>query len=176
MMKTTEEKDAPAVENTAGVSVPDTDATVFDAENTKPPQRRGRGRPKGSTTGAKKEATKAPPKKRAESTKLDTEKLGKQIVGLHMLVAQVTGLPEAVISESEGKVLAESLDAFCAEYGLALTGKTGAAVQMFGAAAMIYAPRVMAVKFRAAKERQAAQAIQQADNQSASFDSGGANG
>lgn len=88
-----------------------------------------------------------------KNNKGDSKTLAKSLVGIHQLAAMVTGIPEAQLSEPEGEALAEAVIAVCEEYGLNIDGKTGAAMQLFGACAMIYGPRVFAFKVRIAQEQ-----------------------
>ena len=124
-------------------SVPDDSAQV--SPDTAPPAKRGRGRPAGSgaKTGAK------PGPKSSAKAKADVSRIGKQIMGIHMLAASFTGLPELVISQQEGEMLADAVVNVAEEYGLSFSGKTGAAVQLFAAVAMVYAPRAIAISRRA---------------------------
>lgn len=96
------------------------------------------------------------PKPRAKKNEADAINLGNQLVGVHQMIAMVTGLPEIAIHEKEGEALAKGLLAISEEYGLALDGKTGASLQLFAAMAMIYAPRVYAVTRRFKAEKQIA--------------------
>lgn len=93
--------------------------------------------------------------------------IGNQLVGIHQLVAMFTGTPEMQISPEEGKALGEAVVGVCNEYGLSVDGKTGAAIQLFAACAMIYAPRVMAVRYRYAQENLARQ--QEANNNATTY-------
>lgn len=111
------------------------------------PAPKRRGRPAGSN--AKK--TGETPRKTASRKSDDVAAMARQICGLHQMASMVTGLPELVISEQEGFMLAKGVDAMAEEYGLALSGKTGAAIQLFGAAALVYLPRMLLIKARAAK-------------------------
>lgn len=115
--------------------------------STDEPVRRKRGRPKGSSNGT----TSAPRKSQSRKDE-DVLSFAKQIEGIHVMIAMVTGLPEMVISEAEAVMLSKGLNAVSEEYGLSLDGKTGAAIQLFGAAAIVYGPRAMAI---AAKKRKA---------------------
>lgn len=92
------------------------------------------------------------PKKVAIS---DAEKtaLGKQIIGLHMIAAMTFGIPELVIQEPEGELLASAIVNVAEEYGLSLGGKTGAAIQLAGTAAMIYLPRWFKMQERVKQQR-----------------------
>lgn len=112
---------------------------------------RKRGRPKGSSTG-KSSAEKSPGRKAQ-----DTAALAHQIKGLHSLAAMATGLQIMQISDQEAAMLASGVNAVCEEYGFALTGKTGAALQLFAAAAMVYAPRIMYLQAEKAKQKAAEQ-------------------
>lgn len=120
-----------------------------------PVRRRGPGRPRkdGTSSAPVSPATPIPagsdkprgkpgrkPKKVAISEAEKTA-LGKQIVGLHMIAAMTFGIPELVIQEPEGELLASAIVNVAEEYGLSLGGKTGAAIQLAGTAAMIYLPR-----------------------------------
>jgi hypothetical protein len=97
------------------------------------------GRPAGKTKGA------------------DPIALGNQLVGIHQLISMFTGTPEMQISPEEGKALGEAVVGVCNEYGLSVDGKAGAAIQLFAACAMIYAPRVMMIRMRYAQEALARQ-------------------
>lgn len=123
---------------------------------TEPKRRRGRP-PKdaGATTGERKEG----PKKTASRKAEDTDALAHQLVGLHQFAALATGLQELVISEKEGQMLAKGVNAVADEYGLSLSGKTGAALQLIAAAAMIYVPRGLMIKARVEKARREAEIV-----------------
>lgn len=102
----------------------------------------------------------ARPRKTAKGKATDVGALAQQLVGVHQLVAMVAGIPEAQIAPQEGEHLAKAIVAVCDEYGLSVTGKTGAALQLFAAAAMIYGPRVWAFNVRVKTERENAAAAQ----------------
>lgn len=84
----------------------------------------------------------------------DAEKtaLGKQLVGLHIIASMAFGIPELVIQENEGELLASAIVNVAEEYGLSMGGKTGAAIQLVGTAAMIYLPRYFAMQKRVTKK------------------------
>lgn len=126
-------------------------------QETTPPLKRGPGRPKGSGTkappGVQAErvgASKAPPEKPGKrGAKMSAEAvstLAKQIQGMHAMAAMMTGIPILAISVEESQLLAGGISAVAEEYGLELDGKTGAALQLFGAAAMVYAPRILQIQ------------------------------
>lgn len=121
-----------------------------------PPKKRGRGRPATGTN-----PRKSRPKKRPQASNIDSAKLGRQLVGIHLMCAQMTGIHEAQISESEGIALAESIVKICDEYGLAISGKTGATIQLLGTLAVVYVPRVISFEMRkGAAQKQAQQSTE----------------
>lgn len=112
-------------------------------ENTTPPtpqKRRGRGRPAGSTN--KRKAT------TARGQKAELEKLGRQAVGAHMMIAGLTGMPELQITEAEGVALAEVLMSGAEEFGFEISGKAGFVIQALATVAMIYGPRLIMIQRR----------------------------
>lgn len=122
-----------------------------------PPVKRGPGRPKGSGTkappgitaekpGAQKPAQDKPGKRGAKMSAEALGTLAKQIQGMHAMAAMMTGIPILAITPEESALLAGGISAVAEEYGLALDGKTGAALQLFGAAAMVYAPRILQIQ------------------------------
>lgn len=144
-----------------------------------PEAKRKPGRPKGSGAGGK--ATeelltnavgggdasqgtgRKPGRPSGKSKATDPAALGKQLVGVHQLAAMFTSTPELQLSPEEAQGLADAVVAVCNEYGLSVDGKTGASIQLFAACAMIYAPRVMAIRFRLAQERANNASIRTAD-------------
>lgn len=89
--------------------------------------------------------------KQRKKTTYDLGLLTNQLVGIHMMAYQMTGIPELQIAPQEGAALASAVIAVAEQYDLSIDGKTGAAIQLLATAAMIYAPRVMSVKKRAAE-------------------------
>lgn len=130
-------------------------ATESPAVEEAAPKKRGRGRPpKNPGERAAESTTASGPKRRAKSASgFDRAALARQLVGIHQVAAMVSGIPEVVISEPEGDALAGGVIAVCEEYGLSLGGKTGAAIQLAAAAAMIYGPRLFAINQRLRAER-----------------------
>lgn len=146
------------VDDSGFLATPPGDSTpqTEQVEST-PPKKRGPGRPrKDGTSGAPAKETPgaakaAPNKPQKRGEKMSAEKrgiLGKQLVGLHVMASHMTGLPELQITPQEGDILADGIAAVAEEYGLSLDGKTGAALSLLGACAMIYAPRFFAVQSR----------------------------
>lgn len=91
---------------------------------------------------------------------IDHDTLAKQLQGVHVMVAMITQSPEMQLSDPESIELAKAITAVCAEYNLSLSGKTGAMIQLLGAGAMVYLPRIMAIKQRKAKEQAEREVVQ----------------
>ena len=132
-----------------------------------PPKKR-RGRPpknpipETGIPGEEKKPTEKP-KRRGKFDAESTARLAKQLQGIHMMAAQVTQLGELMISDQESAMLADALVNISAEYGLELSGKTGATIQLLGTAAMIYLPRfhVISQKVKTAKaNRESSQVLE----------------
>jgi hypothetical protein len=117
-------------------------------------RKRGRGRPpsepKLDTVGVDGEAI---PKARKKSKPADEKKLAKQLQGIHMIFSAMSGFSELQISDAEADALAIAIQNTADEYDLSLSGKTGALIQLLGAAAMIYIPRAVVInaKIKAAR-------------------------
>jgi len=92
------------------------------------------------------------PSKDSAKTSMDPGKLGAQLVGIHQLLAMFTQTPELQLSPEQGQALGAAVVNVCNEYDLNISGKTGAMVQLLATSAMIYAPMLMAVRFRYAQE------------------------
>lgn len=143
------------------VDIPVTEVPEIEAAETEAPEpkKRGPGRPRGSTnkTASKTASGRGPgrPRKTANKKAADIGDLAKQLVGIHQLIAMATGFPEVQIHEDEGMMLAQGFTAVADEYGLALSGKTGAAIQLFGACAMVYVPRAMMIRKKIDAQRAA---------------------
>ena len=89
----------------------------------------------------------------------DISTIGKQVTGLHKLMAMATGIPELAISDEEGSMLGTAIAAVAQEYDLALDGKTGALLQLAAACGMIYVPRFIHLKNRVAANRAKQEAL-----------------
>lgn len=133
-------------------------------EESEPPKKRGRGRPPKNKenieaekieAGGKSASASKPTKKKQTFDAAAISMMGKQLVGIHIIVSQVTGLPELQISDPEGQALAQSIVNVAEQYNLSIDGKTGAALQLLLTAAMVYGPRAIAVNKRAKAARQA---------------------
>jgi hypothetical protein len=127
--------------------------------------RRGRGRPFGSRTSVppltetpvgSEAAGDAPqdaaPKTRRRKSTVDASALAKQLRGIHSLAAKLLPIPGPngtkllELDDTEATQLAEAVAAVAKEYDLELSGKTGAAIQLLGVAAMIYGPRIYVIQ------------------------------
>lgn len=97
---------------------------------------------------------------RKKAQPIDHDTLAKQLQGVHVMVAMITQSPEMQLSDPESIELAKAISGVCAEYNLSLNGKTGALIQLIGAGAMVYLPRIMAIKQRKAQEKAARETVQ----------------
>lgn len=99
-------------------------------------------------------ATKKTSRAKKSSPAYDEEakgKLAKNLQGLHIMGAMLLQFPELALGDQEAEMLADGIVKVSNEYGLELSGKTGAAIQLLGACAMIYWPRLIALKKRQAQ-------------------------
>lgn len=85
---------------------------------------------------------------RKSYTQADMGQMAKQLQGLHLMAATLTQLGELQISDGEAVALAGAIVNISEQYELSIDGKTGALIQLVGTAAMIYAPRFLAVNQR----------------------------
>lgn len=144
-MQTEENKPA---EIPAETTVIQNDAPPADAQ----PKKRGRPRKDATVTqeniqNGTQAAAKPTRQKKGKSAE-EIANLGKQLVGIHQMAAMLTGFPELAIGEPEGQMLANGIIGIAEQYDLSIDGKTGAALQLFAAAAMVYAPRAIAINAR----------------------------
>jgi hypothetical protein len=147
-----EEENIESVETTT----PENESVIEETVEQTPPKKR-RGRPPLSETkiGADTKTTgaKTGPKKRAVYGDQAAKSLSKQLMGLHIMAMHITGAPEMQIGENEADMLANAVINVAQEYNLSLSGKTGAAIQLFGVAAMVYLPRIQAINNRKRSEK-----------------------
>lgn len=158
------EKKAPAIDNTGSGDI--------ETDTVKPKPKRGRPsnaeraltdsleKETPGNAGATENVGNKPGRKPGKKSTPSGEALGKQLVGIHALAAMMLQLPEVQITEQEGVALGTAVVAVCEEYNLSVTGKTGAAIQLLAAAAMIYAPRAFMIKARLDAARAAHEASQ----------------
>lgn len=149
---------ATTLETDASKEAPITPAPV---ETTPPEIRRGPGRPRKDAPTSPSDAASAAaprkpgrPRKSASLSSDDVLSLAKQVQGMHQLAALASGIPELIVDENEAVLLSGAIAKVSEEYGLSLTGKTGAMLQLLAAAGMIYAPRLVAVAKRVKAQKQ----------------------
>lgn len=133
------QRDAARRERERAGGATDKKPTVTDSPDSPRPTRRGGAKPKAPII------DKAP--------ELIVAEMAKQIQGLHLIGAMASGIPEIALNEQESATLAAGIYGVSKEYNLAIDGKTGAALQLFGAAAMVYVPHYLAFSKRIAHER-----------------------
>ncbi len=90
-----------------------------------------------------------PKERKRRKKQIGFESMAKQIQGLHGFIAMSTGISELTLSEDESKLLAEAAVNFANEFDLIINPKVTASLQLFGACAMIYGPRLLMLKKRA---------------------------
>lgn len=164
MAKKTDNVENPVIEETTAETV---EIPAETADVTAPTKRK-RGRPSkaehaasaadkvgaspvSSAPRGRKPGRKARPEFSAEARVI----LAAQIEGLHKISAMATGIPELMLSRDESVMLADAMANVAQEYGLSLSGKTGALLQFAGVAAFLYAPRFFAVNDRVRKAKAA---------------------
>jgi hypothetical protein len=123
-----------------------------------PPKKRGRkpnalnAEPAASVTLEGTQAKRGPGRPAGASKKkaapIDPVGLSQQVMGVHLMIAQLTGIPEFAINEMEASMLGASIAAVCDEYDLSLNGKTGVFIQLLATASIIYIPRVPKIRER----------------------------
>lgn len=134
----------------------DASKTVEDQQPANP-VRRGRGRPPKDANAAgaapKKESVSGSNSKAKKSAKSIGGVSGEQLMGIHQMLYVFTGqqYPEIQLASPEAQMLADSINGVCEQYDLSIDGKTGAFLQLAGTAAMIYAPRYLAIRARMAQ-------------------------
>lgn len=149
------ETSAPEIVADAGISAPRKRGRPPGSKNRKPGEP---GALPETPLGAAPPAS-APRGRPRKVAQIDSTLLARQIQGLHLVAARATGLPELELQETESMLLAEAIASVSREYGLALDGKTGAVLQLLGACAIIYMPRLAHVTARRKAARAQSEAI-----------------
>ncbi len=128
----------------AGFTGGKTTEDVTDHSNTAAPENRAK-------RGRKKKTREADPESIAD--------LSNTILGFHQLAYMATGLEDVLITEKQAGMLATSMDNVSREFGIALSGKTGAIIGMLATCAMIYVPKALTIsmKINAMKKAKATQ-------------------
>lgn len=150
-------------ENTNGVESPE-----IKTGGTPPPSatapKRGPGRPRkdqssanGSALGETPVNSDAPkrgrPKK--ERVELDRDAVARQLLGSHMMIASMLGLPELIISEKEAQQEAEAICEFSREYDFEPDPKMMASINLIATFGLIYVPRVVKIAARVKRAKAA---------------------
>lgn len=131
--------------NIAG-EIRDPDPGPDNINVTEPAPKRKRGRPAKNASAVPPAENLSPDEKPARirrARKGDNAKLAQQLMGLHKMVAMLPGMEVFEIQPEEATILADGMQAVADEYDVVMSGKTGAAIQLFAAAAMVYTPRVI---------------------------------
>jgi len=76
-------------------------------------------------------------------------------VGLHAMLALQTATPELEIDQGEGEQFMKAAQNVMRHYGVTATQKSLDMVALFGVAVGMYGPRIAAIRFRKAAEREA---------------------
>lgn len=75
---------------------------------------------------------------------MDKDALAAEVVKAHLLIAKWTKQPALQVDENEARILASAVEAVCVEFGIELSGKSGALTQAIYALLIVYGPRVPA--------------------------------
>lgn len=103
------------------------------------------------------------PKHKTKSTSPEElETLAQSLYGIHAVMAQALSMPELMLDATASRTLAAGVSRMQEEFGFEVSGKTGAVLAFLGAAAMVYVPRVIAIKARVQTQK-ARQAQEKAD-------------
>lgn len=92
-----------------------------------------------------------PKERKKRKSKIDYTALAGQIQGLHTFVAMSTACPELMLDEKSSAMLAQAAGNFANEFGLSVNPKVAAAIQLAACCAMVYIPRIGAIRARTKK-------------------------
>jgi len=99
----------------------------------------------------------------AKSEKVDAAGFARQLVGVHAIIASVTGNPIWQINDNEAAQLAASIEGIAAQYDLEVNPKIAATLNFAFVAATIYGPRIYLMR-EMAKQTQPKPVKQQTEN------------
>ena len=105
--------------------------------------------PNESTPGAKRGRKPAAPK-----TKRDLSGIVVPLVGIHFMLAQMSGLPDLAIDEGEATTIASALSNLTEYYKVKIDGKQGAILGLIYALAVVYGPRIYTITRAIREERE----------------------
>lgn len=83
-----------------------------------------------------------------------------QLIGLHKMIAMLPNMQHFEIDETEAAVLSDAMQQVSEEYGVVMSGKTGATINLIIALGMVYGPRF----YLTLQQRKEAQAKLQLSN------------
>lgn len=121
-------KERPADDGAAGATA------TGPSEKPKP-----KGRPKG--------------KRKEKTSPEELDALAHSLFGIHAVMAQALSIPELMLDAQGARTLAAGVSRMQEEFGFEVSGRTGAVLAFLGAAAMVYVPRVIAIKARVATQK-----------------------
>ncbi len=104
-----------------------------------------------------------PAKPTTNSVKVDAAGFARQLVGVHAILASVTGNPIWQINDNEAAQLAASIEGIAAQYDLEVNPKVAATINFAFVAATIYGPRIYLMR-EMAKQAQPKPVKQQNEN------------
>lgn len=110
-------------------------------------------------------AEKQPEKRKTKSPKISASQFAGSIKIAHAGIAGMTGLEEWKLSDEEARDMAETLHAFLDEFGVEVSPKTAATLNLLGTWGPAYGKRMVAMRMRAARKTKLAR--DQANGQSA---------
>jgi hypothetical protein len=131
-----------------------------------PTIKRGRGRPRkdaAATPINPDAAAEEKPNRRRSKKSFDRELFAKQIMGAHFAAATFLSAPEMIIQSDEALALADSMANMAACYEIQISEKASALLTLAGTMAMIYVPRIIAIKSRVRSD--AAKDVTPSDNE-----------
>lgn len=92
---------------------------------------------------------------RKEKVELDRAAVARQLLGSHMMVGSVLGMPEFFLTEKESEQMAESFCDFAREYDFEPDPKLMAAINLIATSGFVYVPKIIKVAIRIKKTKAA---------------------
>lgn len=92
---------------------------------------------------------------RKERVELDRGAVARQLLGSHMMIANMLGLPELMLTEKEADQEAEAICDFAREYDFEPDPKLMASINLIATMGFIYVPKVIKVTVRIKKAKAA---------------------
>lgn len=146
-----------SLDNVNGAESPEIKSGGSPPPSAAVPPKRGPGRPRKDQTagaapigetpiGADTGAKRGRPKK--ERVELDKAAVARQLIGSHMMMGSMLGLPELLLTEKQAEQMAEALCDFSREYDWDPDPKVMASVNLIATAGFVYVPKVIAIAKR----------------------------